>query len=119
MLSVILAALFFGGIHLGVAGTRLRDASIGAIGPAYRALFSLASAAGPVSIDAKRRRNLGDQRWQAFADRTSLLPFGAIMQGRNRFSAAEIGVWRPLAGVVAYALMLGGHAPIIGVSPFP
>ena len=224
MISLILAALFFAGIHLGVAGTRLRDAIVGAIGNGYRALFSVASlagliwvvlvyrhapylpawgipdwwkpiailfmlpafllvviglatpnptsvgqeervaeepkgivrvtrhpfltgvaiwavvhlvangdwasfvffatfavvaGAGTVSIDAKRVRKLGDARWQAFADRTSILPFAAIVQGRNRFSAAEIGVWRPLAGVLAYALMLGGHAHIVGMSPFP
>jgi uncharacterized membrane protein len=224
MLSLILAALFFASIHLGVAGTRLRDVIVGAIGRAYRVLFSIASlaglvwlvsaykhapylpawgmpewwkpfaivlmlpafllvviglatpnptsvgqeervmeepkgivrvtrhpfltgvaiwaavhliangdwssfvffatfavvaGAGTVSIDAKRRRSLGDARWRAFAGRTSILPFGAILQGRNRFSAVEIGAWRPLVGGLAYALMLGGHAHIIGVSPFP
>jgi len=224
MVSLILAALFFAGIHLGVAGTGLRDRLIAAMGRGYRVVFSVASlaglawlilayrhapylpawgilawwkpvaivlmlpafllvviglatpnptavgqdervdkapegivrvtrhpfltgvalwailhlvangdwasfvffgafvvvaGAGTVSIDAKRRRTLGDARWQAFADRTSILPFAAIVQGRNHFSAAEIGAWRPLAGVLAYALMLGGHADIIGVSPFP
>jgi uncharacterized membrane protein len=224
MASLVLAALFFAGIHLGVSGTGLRDRLVAMIGRGYQALFSLASAAGLVwlavayryapylpswgiaewwkpvaivlmlpafllvviglttpnptaigqearvdkapegivrvtrhpfltgvalwalvhlvangdwasfvffgafvvvaaagtlSIDAKRRRKLGDARWQAFADRTSILPFAAILQRRNGFSAAEIGAWRPLVGVLAYALMLGGHAPIIGMSPFP
>jgi uncharacterized membrane protein len=224
MISLIVAALFFAGIHLGVAGTGLRDRLIAAIGRGYQFLFSLASlagliwlifaynhapyvpgwgipgwwkpvaivlmlpafllvviglatpnptsvgqeervaeaptgivrvtrhpfltgvalwaivhliangdwasfvffgafavvaAAGTVSIDAKRRRKLGDARWQAFAARTSILPFGAILHGRNSFSAVEIGAWRPLVGLLAYALMLGGHAHIIGVSPFP
>lgn len=224
MAPLILAALFFAGIHLGVAGTELRDRIVATIGRGYRALFSVASlaglvwlifaynhapyvpswgapewwkpvavvlmlpafllvviglatpnptavgqeervgeaptgivrvtrhpfligvtlwaivhliangdwasfvffatfaviaGAGTVSIDAKRRRNLGDARWQAFAGRTSILPFAAILQGRNSFSAAEIGAWRPLVGLLAYALMLGGHVHIIGVSPFP
>jgi uncharacterized membrane protein len=224
MASLILAALFFAGIHLGVAGTGLRDRLVAAMGRGYQAAFAIASAvglvwmviayngapylpswgilewwkpvaivlmlpafllvviglatpnptamgqdervdappvgivrvtrhpfltgvalwaflhlvangdwasfvffgafvvvggAGTVSIDAKRRRTLGDARWQAFVERTSILPFGAIAQGRNSFSAAEIGVWRPLVGVLAYALMLGGHVHIIGVSPFP
>ncbi len=47
MVSLVLAALFFGGIHLGIAGTRLRDRIVGAIGTrAYLAAFSLASIAG-------------------------------------------------------------------------
>jgi uncharacterized membrane protein len=46
MASLVLAAFFFAGIHLGIAGTRLRDSVIGAIGRAYRAVFSMASLTG-------------------------------------------------------------------------
>lgn len=224
MASLVLASLFFAGIHLGVAGTRLRDSIVGAIGGAFRAVFSIATligliwlifaynhapylptwgipewwkpaaivlmlpafllvviglatpnptsvgqeeriaqdpqgivrvtrhpfltgvalwalvhliangdwaslvffgtfavvaGAGTVSIDAKRRRNQGDAAWQAFAARTSILPFAAILQGRNGFNTNEIGVWRLLLGLAAYALMLGGHSYLIGISPFP
>ncbi len=81
--------------------------------------LALVSAAGPASIDAKRRRALGDAAWDAFARRTSILPFAAILSGRNTLSGPEMAWWRPAAGVLAYALMLGGHAHLIGVSPFP
>ena len=224
MLSLLLAAIFFIAIHLGVAGTRLRDRLIAALGErGYRGLFSLASLAGlawlilayihapylpswgllewwkPVavvlmlpasllfvlglstpsptavgqearlqqpatgvlrvtrhpfligvgiwalvhligngdfaslilfgglaivafagtlSIDAKRRRLAGDV-WRGFAHETSIIPFAAIAAGRNRFRAGEIGAWRWIAGLVIYALLLGGHGPIIGISPFP
>jgi len=222
--SLILAALFFIGIHLGIAGTRLRDRAIAALGRrGYGAAFSLASVAGlawlilaynrapylaswgmlvwwkpvavalmlpatllaviglaspnptavaqearlaepptgilrvtrhpfltgvglwalvhligngdlaslvffagfavvalagTVSIDAKRRR-LSGAAWQGFAGQTSILPFAAIAAGRNRFRPGEIGLWRWAAALLAYALMLGGHGPVIGVSPFP
>jgi uncharacterized membrane protein len=43
---------------------------------------------GTFSIDAKRKRKLGAQ-WQAFAAKTSNLPFAAIFAGRNSFSARE------------------------------
>ncbi len=225
MTSLLLAALFFAGIHLGVAGTTLRDRVTGAIGErAYQAVFSVASAiglvwlvmayraapydptwgmlewwkpvaillmlpatllvvvglatpnptsvaqegrvgkppegivritrhpfltgialwaavhlvgngdwaslvmfaafavvalAGTVSIDAKRRRKLGEAAWQGFTARTSIVPFAAIAAGRNSFDASEIGVWRPVVALVVYAVMLGGHADVIGVSPFP
>ena len=77
------------------------------------------SVAGTVSIDAKRARVLGREVWDGFARRTSIVPFAAIASGRNTLSVAEFGVWRPLAGLGAYALMLGGHAHLIGVSPWP
>src|ERR1700722_11217866 len=45
MSSEIIAALLFAGIHLGVAGTSLRDRIVGAIGErGYQAAFSVASA---------------------------------------------------------------------------
>jgi uncharacterized membrane protein len=224
VLSLVLAAIFFTGLHLGVAGTTLRDRAITALGQTgYRAAFSLASLigfawlvvaynrapyvatwgtlewwkplaiilmlpasllvfiglttpnptsvaqegrlaqppqgivrvtrhpfltgvglwalvhligkgddaslvffatwaivalAGTVSIDRKRQRLLG-AAWQPFAARTSIIPFAAIAAGRNRSNAGEIRLWRWAVALAAYALMLGGHSPIIGVSPFP
>jgi uncharacterized membrane protein len=85
----------------------------------FFATFAVIALAGTISIDAKRRRLLGSAAWNPFAAQTSIVPFAAIAAGRNRFSAREIGVWRPLVAVLLYALMLGGHSHIIGVSPFP
>ena len=224
MLSLVLGAICFAGIHLGVAGTTLRDRAIAVLGKgAYRAMFSIVSLAavvwlvmaykdapyvatwgipewwkpiaivlmlpafllaviglttpnptsvgqegrvarspegivrvtrhpfligvglwamvhliangdvasliffgalavtalaGTVSIDGKRRRALG-RGWQSFAAQTSIVPFAAIAAGRTQFNPAEIAAWRWVAAVIAYALMLGGHSHIIGVSPFP
>jgi len=219
MLSLLLAAIFFAGIHLGVAGTTIRDRAIAALGQnGYRVAFSIASVAGlvwlvmaynrspyvvtwgmlewwkpfaipasllvviglttpnptsvaqegrlaqpphgivrvtrhpfltgvalwalvhligngdaaslvffavwavvalagTVSIDGKRRRLLG-AAWEPFAAQTSIVPFAAIAGGRNRFSLGEISAWRWGLAVVVYALILGGHAYVIGVSPF-
>ncbi len=77
------------------------------------------AAAGTVSIDAKRRRTLGEAGWGAFARATSIVPFAAVLAGRQRVAWSEIGTWRLVAGVLAYALMLGGHRHIVGVSPWP
>jgi uncharacterized membrane protein len=57
--------------------------------------------------------------WEPFAAQTSIVPFAAITVGRNRFIPGEIGFWRWSIALLVYALMLGGHAPVIGVSPFP
>jgi len=84
----------------------------------FFAALAIVALAGTVSIDAKRRRALGPA-WDTFAARTSIVPFAAILGGRNRLHLGEVGWWRPSAGGIAYALMLGGHAHIIGISPFP
>ena len=85
----------------------------------FFAALAITAVAGTVSIDAKRRRVFGAAAWDKFASRTSIVPFAAIAAGRNSLVAREMGWWRPAAGVVAYALMLGGHAHIVGVSPWP
>ena len=224
MLSLTLAAIFFAGIHLGIAGTALRDRAVAAFGQStYRVVFSIASLAGivwlamaykyapyvatwgvpqwwkpiaivlmfpafllavtglrtpnptavgmeglaahspegivrvtrhplligiglwalihliangdaasflffgalavtalagTISIDAKRRRALG-HAWQSFAAQTSVVPFAAIATGRTRFNPGEIAAWRWAIAIIAYALILGGHSHIFGVSPFP
>ncbi len=85
----------------------------------FFASLAVVSTAGTVSIDAKRRRALGPAAWDGFAQRTSIVPFAAIMEGRASLSWPELGWWRPAAGFAAYALMLGGHSHLIGISPFP
>jgi uncharacterized membrane protein len=225
VLSLVLASLFFAGIHLGIAGTRLRDRAISALGQGgYFAAFSIASVAGlvwmviayrsapyiatwgmlewwkpvaivlmlpaallvviglatpnptsvaqedrlaqgargivrvtrhpfltgvglwalvhlvgngdaaslvffaawasvalagTVSIDQKRRRLAGASKWNGFVAQTSIVPFGAIAAGRNRFAASEIGLWRWALALVVYGLLLGFHAQLVGISPFP
>ncbi len=85
----------------------------------FFAALAVVAVAGAASIDAKRRRVLGAQAWDAFARRTSVVPFAAILQGRQSFSAREIGWGRAAAGLAAFALMLGGHSHLVGISPFP
>lgn len=47
MLSLSLAAMYFAGLHLGIAGTSVRDRLVATIGTGrYRAVFSAASLAG-------------------------------------------------------------------------
>jgi uncharacterized membrane protein len=68
---------------------------------------------GTTAIDAKRRRAFGDQ-WTQFAAVTSNIPFAAIAAGRNQLAPAlrEIGVWRPLAAIVVYAVVFYLHGRI-------
>lgn len=78
--------------------------------------FLVTALAGMPSIDAK----LADRdpaSWQALSAVTSILPFGAIARGRNRFVAAEIGWLTPVIGVVAWIVLLVAHPWLFGVAP--
>ena len=75
----------------------------------FGSLFALALG-GTASIDAKRRRNFGEQ-WVRFAQVTSGIPFAAIAGGRNRLwpALAEIGFSRPLVAILVYAVAFYLH----------
>jgi uncharacterized membrane protein len=73
---------------------------------------------GTLSIDAKRRRALGET-WDAFAQKTSAVPFAAIVQGRQKLALGEAGWWRLALAVVIWAALVWAHPFIFGVSPLP
>lgn len=71
---------------------------------------------GPVLID-RRRAALGED-WRRFVAATSNVPFTAILQGRNRFVAREIGYTRPLIGLALFIVLLLLHPYVFGVRPY-
>jgi uncharacterized membrane protein len=73
---------------------------------------------GTMSIDAKRRRALGES-WAAFAASTSNLPFAAIIAGRQSLKIGEIGWWRLLLAIVLWAAVFALHPYAFGASPMP
>ncbi|WP_137126431.1 NnrU family protein [Roseomonas sp. HF4] len=76
--------------------------------------FLVTALAGMPSIDAKMARRHGDG-WAGFAAASSILPFGAILAGRNRLDLREIGWIAPLAGLVLWAGFLHAHRHVFGV----
>ncbi len=75
--------------------------------------FAVVAGAGPVLIDRKRRDALGTA-WDGYAAQTSVLPFGAILAGRNRFHPREIRWWTVALSVALYFGLLAAHAQIFG-----
>jgi uncharacterized membrane protein len=73
---------------------------------------------GTASIDAKRKRKLGD-KWDAFADQTSNIPFAAILAGRQTLRPGEIGWWRIGLAVVIWAVLMWAHPFLFGVRALP
>jgi uncharacterized membrane protein len=78
--------------------------------------FLVTALAGMPSIDAKLARR-DPATWQALSAATSIVPFGAIAAGRNRFVPREIGWLPPVIGVVAWATVLMLHPLLFGVAP--
>lgn len=78
----------------------------------------LLAVGGMFHIDARRRHDLG-AAWDAFAEKTSILPFAAIARGKAKLSFKDIGIVRPIITAVIYVGILHTHALLIGASPLP
>jgi uncharacterized membrane protein len=73
---------------------------------------------GMPSID--RKRAAADPRgWAAYAGKTSIVPFAAIVSGRNQLVLSEIGLWRVAVALVAWIALFVVHGPVLGVSAIP
>ena len=75
--------------------------------------FLLLALSGTALIDARKDDTLGED-WKRFAATTSNVPFWAIVEGRNRFSLAEIGGMKIAAGLVLYGVLIGLHPYLFG-----
>ena len=71
---------------------------------------------GMPSLDAKyAKRN--PERWPRFAATTSIVPFVAIAQGRNRLVLREIGWLRPWLAIVIWGVLIALHPLAFEVNP--
>ncbi|MCS6931875.1 MAG: NnrU family protein [Acetobacteraceae bacterium] len=77
--------------------------------------FLVTALLGMPSIDAKLAARRPDA-WPAFRQATSILPFGAILAGRQRLALAEIGWIVPAIALVLWAALLHVHRHVFGVS---
>lgn len=75
--------------------------------------------AGSLHID-RRRARASPEAWARYAALTSVIPFAAILEGRNALSLREIGVWRIVSGIALYVGIVGwAHPWLIGASAWP
>ena len=76
--------------------------------------FLVLGVIGTLNIDAKLRQR-APEAWQRLAAATSIVPFMAILEGRNRFDWGELGWWRMAIGLALYAVLLMFHQGFTGV----
>ena len=79
--------------------------------------FFVLAALGTLLIDRRKARSLGDD-WRRFAAVTSNVPFVAILRGRNRLKAAEIGWRNPIIGLALYGVFFWAHPLLFGARPY-
>ncbi len=84
----------------------------------FGAMAAMAALGMPL-LDRKARRRLGEERWQALAERTSTLPFAALLAGRARLRLTPGFLAAAGVGIALYAwMLLQGHALLIGPDPW-
>lgn len=86
-------------------------------GAIFAGAFLVVPVAGMFSLDAKYAKRV-PERWTAFAEVTSILPFAAIVQRRNRFVFAEIGLWRIAVAVLLWVAFVALHPLVYAVKPW-
>ncbi len=75
--------------------------------------FAVVSFFGMFAIDARKRKE-EDSRWVSFMSNTSMVPFGAIAQGKVKFSMADISWGGLVAGIALYAAIYWFHDLVSG-----
>jgi uncharacterized membrane protein len=78
--------------------------------------FLITALAGMPSIDAKLARR-DPSNWQAVSAATSIVPFAAIVQGRNHLVPREFGWLTLVIALLAWLATLWVHASLFGVAP--
>ena len=81
-------------------------------------LFALTAIGGAVVQEWRKSETYGAS-WHRFTAKTSFVPMLAVLQGRARFSMAEIGWWRIGVAVLLWAILLFLHPWLFGVAPLP
>ena len=76
--------------------------------------LAVVSGWGMVLID-KRKQDVLGERWSTFREATSMVPFVAIVQGRQSLRFGEIGWLVPVVAVGAFVGLWWGHAWVSGV----
>lgn len=75
--------------------------------------LALVSAVGMVAIDKRKRAN-SDEKWQAFFETTSLIPFAAMVAGKTTLKIGEVNWLAVGIGVALYATIYWFHDYVSG-----
>ncbi len=71
--------------------------------------LTVLSGLGSVAMDFKKRKTLGDN-WEKFSQATSLVPFAAIVDGRQKLVWSEFRLLWVAIALVSYLVLWWGHS---------
>jgi len=112
MTSLIMAAVFFDGIHFCISGTALRGKIVETIGEkAFRAIFSLLSVVGIVWLSRAFRQAEYIELW----GQVQTLRILALMVMLFAFLFVVLGITTPNPMAVGGEALLAAHEPVKGV----
>ncbi|MCG6947676.1 MAG: hypothetical protein LJE93_02015 [Acidobacteria bacterium] len=89
----------------------LANGTVGDI--AFFGSFVVVGIIGPYHLDARHKRNKGEE-FTEFCKQTSVLPFGAILRGRNRLALDELSFPLALISTAAFVALLFFHDRFFG-----
>lgn len=101
--------LFVGTMLVGVGHVLLASRVVGVVAFGGLAIYSIA---GALHQDTKLRRELGD-RFAAYLDSTSLIPFAAVAAGRQRLAVGELPFVGMALGLLAALALRSAHSSIL------
>ncbi|MDX6750001.1 NnrU family protein [Geminicoccaceae bacterium 1502E] len=101
------------GVALWAAAHMLANGDLAAV--LFFGAFLVLALAGTVVIDARRSR-ANPPGWGVFLQRTSNLPFAAILDKRQRLVASEIGLARLAAALALFLVLVLLHPFLFGVA---
>ena len=72
---------------------------------------------GPYHQDRRKVREKGEE-YVAFQNRTGVLPFAAILQGKARFEKNDVNIPFTIIAVVAFVAAILFHEDLFGIRPY-
>jgi uncharacterized membrane protein len=99
------------GITMWALAHLLANGSVGDV--AFFGSFVVVGVIGPYHQDARLKRSKGEE-FAEFCHETSVLPFGAILRGRNRLALDELSFPLVLIAVTVFAVLTVFHSRLFG-----
>jgi uncharacterized membrane protein len=99
------------GITMWALAHLLANGTVGDV--AFFGSFVVIGVIGPYHQDARLKRSKGE-KFSEFCRQTSVLPFGAILRGRNRLVVDELSFPLAFIAAVVFTVLLVFHSRIFG-----
>lgn len=81
---------------------------------AFFGTLAVTAVTGTRLQDRRKESEIGTA-WRRYMAQTSIMPMRAVIEGRTRLDLAGLDLWRTIAALVAWAIVLNLHGDLFGV----